>query len=262
MTWLKELPNLKVHILPARQDNYIFILERNGKCIVVDPTEGTDVCNFILAQRLELEAILITHKHPDHIGGIVKIVETFPSIRVFGPRQNADQIPFLTDKKNDGDVWTWQQLPIMVIATPGHTTEHISFYLPTEEIIFLGDVLFPFGCGRIFDGRMEDQFASLKKLTGLSDKTLVFCAHEYALNNIEFTMSEAMDLYQPYERVALQKIHQKIVGLREKGNITVPFILEQEKLLNPFLRAQDFETFRDLRLLRDTWSGRPQMQVH
>jgi len=260
--WIKELSNCSVHILPAMRDNFIFVIVRGHRALVVDPAESRRVLDFLAEQKLNLDGILVTHKHPDHVGGIADILRSHPEAQVYGPRINADQIPHITQKLDEGDTWTWESLPIMTLKTPGHTKEHISFYFPTEEALFVGDVLFPFGCGRIFDGSLEEQFNSLNRITKLADKTLVFCAHEYALNNLEFTLAQAQELYQPYEIVALEKIKSKIQKMMTLGQITVPFELGQEKQLNPFLRAQDFEIFRDLRLLRNTWQGPTAQLLH
>lgn len=262
MVWEKVLSNMKVHILAARTDNYSFVLEREGHCLVVDPAEGLSVSNWLLSRRLQLEAVLITHKHNDHVDGVPDLLHAYPHAEVVAPSGAAGSLPRVDRAVREGTPYTWRGLTCLVLDTKGHTAEHVSYYWPSEKSLFSGDVLFPFGCGRIFDGTVDDQFRTLQRLKRLGTDTLVFCAHEYAHNNLEFVLEHLQDLYEPVEQVALGRILTKILNLRSQGRITVPFPLSQELTLNPFLRATDLDLFKDIRKMRDHWRGPTRAMVH
>ena len=165
--------------IAAFTDNYIWCLHNTHDAIVVDPGDAEPVLAFLKKHQLALKAILITHHHHDHTGGIAKLVSANPGMPVIGPRGN--HIRGITKSVSQGDT---VQLPVLslnfqVMEVPGHTLDHIAFF--GHGIVFCGDTLFSAGCGRLFEGSPEQMLHSLNKLKRLPDDTLVCCAHEYTL---------------------------------------------------------------------------------
>ena len=130
---------------------------------------------------------------------------------------------------------------------PGHTTGHISFYFFNEKLIFTGDTLFSLGCGKIFEGTYEQMFLSLNKLKNLPNDTLVYCGHEYTLQNSKFCIQHDS------ENLNLQKKIKKIRENLDNNVPTIPSILKDELECNIFLRAKNIETFSKLRDLKDNF---------
>lgn len=245
---------LKVFSLPALKDNYIHVVAdlKRKTCFVIDPGEATPVIDFLTAQNLRLLAILITHHHGDHIGGVrelqahaQKLSKSNAPVFVYAPARERADIPFADQYLLDGDRLQIMGLNFEIMALPGHTLGHIAYYEPSEQWLFSGDVLFSMGCGRIFEGTMEQHYASLQRLKNLPPSTTVFCTHEYTEHNTQFCLREDS------ENRELQAFAKKVRGLRASGLPTVPFSLQQELDLNPFLRAKDLAQFTSLREARN-----------
>ncbi len=216
--------------IPALQDNYIWTLtDDNGKCLIVDPGEALPVLEKIKANGWQPEAILLTHHHNDHTGGVKTLCEHFPDIAVYGPQETADK--GATIRVSEGDKFNVLGLSFEVIATPGHTLGHISYY--SSPYLFCGDTLFSGGCGRLFEGTPEKMFESFQKLNQLPEDTLVCCAHEYTLSNLKFAAA-----ILPHDPQITAEYH-KIKDLRAENRITLPTKLAHERVINLFLRTQD-----------------------
>lgn len=228
--------------VPAFSDNYLWLIEHGGRAAVVDPGDGTAVLAALRARGLELAAILVTHHHPDHIGGIATLLAEYP-VPVYGPRAEADRIRALTVLLDDGDR---VELPALglgldVLAVPGHTLGHIAYYAaleargaaPAQRLLFCGDTLFVAGCGRLFEGTPAQMHASLSRLAALPPDTAVFCAHEYTLGNLDFATA-----VEP-GNAALAAEVERVRALRAAGTPSVPSTIEREKQLNPFLRTTE-----------------------
>jgi hydroxyacylglutathione hydrolase len=213
--------------LSAFRDNYIWALVANGQCVVVDPGEAAPVSRFLAAQDLRLAAILITHRHNDHVGGVAELRETWP-IPVFGPAS----ISVVTHPVKEGDL---VNLPgvggsASVMEVPGHTEEHIAFR--HGEHLFCGDTLFAGGCGRLLGASTAaDLHASLERIAALPDETQIHCAHEYTLSNLRFAQAVEPDNADLTSRI------ERCTTLREQGRPTVPSLLGEERATNPFLRT-------------------------
>jgi len=226
--------SLSVLTVPAFRDNYIWLIHNGNHAVVVDPGESASVQAALDKQGLTLSAIVLTHRHDDHIGGIAALLQK-TRVPVFGPRHETPTITSVTHPVAEGDSVTIPALPLRlkVIDTPGHTLGHIAFYAEAEQWLFCGDTLFAGGCGRIFEGTPKQMAESLAKLAALSDNTLVFCAHEYTLSNLQFALA-----VEPSNQ-ALQARFEEAKKTREHGKPTVPSTIALEKATNPFLRYAD-----------------------
>jgi len=186
------MPENEFQVIPLRafKDNYVWTL-RNARCaVVVDPGESRPVLDYLAAEKLQLVAILATHHHQDHVGGIAEILETH-AVPVYGPR--GEPITTLTHPVGGGDKVALPELGLAfeVLDIPGHTRAHIAYY--GSNMLFCGDTLFACGCGRVFEGTPQQLYASLAKLAALPDDTLVYCGHEYTLANIGFAKAVEPD---------------------------------------------------------------------
>ncbi|ENK0808963.1 hydroxyacylglutathione hydrolase [Vibrio fluvialis] len=221
---------LHIKSIPAFNDNYIWLIQNSDRrCAVVDPGDATPVLDYLSQHELTLEAILITHHHNDHIGGVPELVRQYPNVDVVGPAQ--EPIPTLTHPVDTGDQIELFDERFMVLGLPGHTLGHIGYV--GDGKLFCGDVLFSAGCGRVFEGTMEQMFTSLSKLVALPEETEVYCAHEYTASNVAFAMAVEPDNEQ------LQIYRDEVIRLRGQGHSTLPSTLRREKWVNPFLRTQE-----------------------
>ncbi|QFQ32425.1 hydroxyacylglutathione hydrolase [Buchnera aphidicola (Aphis fabae)] len=215
----------------ALKDNYIWILyDKNNSCIIVDPGESNLVIKTIIQKKLNPQAILITHYHRDHVDGVKNIVKKYPKIIVFGPKKEKNYSIHQIVK--GGDKIHLLENDIDVISTPGHTLNHISYYL--KPYFFCGDTMFSAGCGRVFQDNYLSMYYSIQLINSFPDDTILCCSHEYTLSNLIFSMNflpEDNNLKHYYRKV------QKKIFL--KKNI-FPFYLYNEKKINIFLRTDDF----------------------
>lgn len=217
--------------IPAFDDNYIWLL-REEDCpgaAVVDPGDAQPVLDALAAAGLGLAAILITHHHGDHTGGLEELAEVFPQVRVFAPADR--RIPLVTDVVAEG---TQVRIPgmgtgVQVLEVPGHTATHIAYL--GAGALFCGDTLFAAGCGRVFDGTFEQLCASLQRIAALPPDTRCFCAHEYTLANLGFAR------WVEPESAAIAAREAQVRALRGLGRPTVPSRLAEELATNPFLRT-------------------------
>ncbi|WED21161.1 hydroxyacylglutathione hydrolase [Vibrio sp. JC009] len=221
---------LTIKSIPAFNDNYIWLIQNNSNgCAVVDPGDATPVINYLQENGLELEAILITHHHNDHTGGISALSRHYPNVIVAGPKESIT--PGVTLELSEGDQISLFDTTFQIMELPGHTNDHIGYF--GDEKLFCGDVLFSAGCGRIFEGSAEQMYHSLMKLANLPDETQVYCAHEYTASNIIFALAVEPDNQD------LLAYRDKTQQLRSQGQSTLPSTLEQEKRINPFLRLNE-----------------------
>jgi hydroxyacylglutathione hydrolase len=241
-------------VLPiaAFSDNYIWLLcdHKQRYAAIVDPGDAQPVITALEQKNIQPVAILITHFHHDHIGGVTRLLEEYPHLPVYGP--NNEAIPTLTDKVTHADIIDLPQInsQLLVLDTKGHTAGHISYY--TNNRLFCGDTLFANGCGRVFDGTVEDLHHSLEQIANLPPETKIYCAHEYTLDNIGFAKWVEPENNDLLEREA------QCWKLIDNNKPTVPTLLSDELKTNPFLRCnkktviQHAEKFAGKTLLNST----------
>ena len=224
--------------IPALGDNLIY-LYRYGRnnAFVVDPSDGLLVLRIIEKQGLKLTDILVTHHHWDHIAGAAELKRK-TDCRIMGGDER--RIPGVNCVVRGGDVLTIGDVKVQVIATPGHTCTSLCYCVPassdnTNGILWTGDTLFVGGCGRIFECDAQSMWDSLLKLASLPDQTLVYCGHNYAVENYEFALS-----IEPDNQAVKQRL-QEVTQAQRQGRHTVPSTMLQERQTNPFLRADKTE---------------------
>lgn len=229
---------MNLRALPAFSDNYIWQLDHAGHALVVDPGDAAPVLSSLQAHGLCLDAILVTHHHPDHTGGIHALRQA-TGAHVYGPRHES--IPQPAQGMSQGDHLQWQGFDFEVLDVPGHTGGHIAWYglqgcldedgAATQPLLFCGDTLFSAGCGRLFEGTAAQMHASLQKLAALPGHTRVCCTHEYTLSNLRFALT-----VEP-GNTDLQQHQLTCQSLRAQGLPTLPSSIELEQRINPFLRT-------------------------
>lgn len=221
---------MNLNSIPAFQDNYIWVLnDDKGRCLIVDPGEAAPVLDAITQNGWQPEAILLTHHHNDHVGGVKALLQKFPDLTVYGPAETRDK--GTTVIVAEGDHIHVLGLEFRVIATPGHTLGHICFF--SFPYLFCGDTLFSGGCGRLFEGTADQMYQSFLKIDALPDETLVCCAHEYTLANMKFAKS-----LLPHDSL-INDYYNKVKELRARNEKTLPVYLKNERHINLFLRTQD-----------------------
>lgn len=224
---------LDISPIRAFQDNYIWLLQRtdrNDVC-VVDPGDAAPVLKILAEKNLSLSTILVTHHHPDHVGGVARLVAEYGAT-VYGPQ--SQQFKGADVVLKDGDTCHILDLEFRVITVPGHTLDHIAYYHQAEAyppVLFPGDTLFAGGCGRLFEGTAKQMHHSLSRLADLPDDTRIFCAHEYTQANLQFAITVEPSNTRLQQRLA------EVETLRQQGLCTLPSSLGEEKATNPFLRA-------------------------
>lgn len=204
--------------------------------MIIDPGTSSEVLHYVDDKTLTLEAILLTHHHTDHTGGVIEIAKE-TGCRVYGNKKDSDRLPGLTHAILPNAYFSLQGQVFEMLPTPGHTIGHVAYYSSEANICFVGDTLFSMGCGRVFEGTLDQMWLSLQSLRALPDDTQIYCAHEYTLDNIKFVKS-----FDKSESVlSLEKECQR---KREKGRPTIPFRLGDQKSVNPFLAVAD-ESYRE-----------------
>ena len=255
--WLKMI---EINIIDAFSDNYIYLIRNESKNLtsVVDPGESAPVIKFLKTRNWHLDEIINTHHHHDHIGGNTELLNIYKS-KLIAPIYDKNRISDIDVYVSDNDLINIAGTRTKVIHTPGHTLGHVCFYMADEKCLFSGDTMFYLGCGRVFEGTMDQMWSSLLKLRTLPDDTLVYCGHEYTSSNAKFA-----NHIDPNNQL-LKEASIEIKNKREKQLPTIPFELGKEKNINPFLRADDQnlinsiglktsnpnEAFRTMRLHKD-----------
>lgn len=224
---------MKVIVVPCLHDNYSYVIfdEHNCAAAVVDPSEAWPVLRELEKRQLSLEAVLCTHHHADHIGGLDDILEELGSVRVIGFAGDHSRIPLLNELLTDGEEFTVCGVSGVMLHTPGHTTGGVVYHL--ENHLFTGDTLFCGGCGRLFEGTAAEMLASLERIMSCDPATLIYCGHEYTEVNLAFARQIEPDNNKIAERLA------RVQSERSRGLPSVPSLLAEELKTNPFLRCRE-----------------------
>lgn len=218
--------------LPAFTDNYIWMLHDGRQAIVVDPGDSAPVLQALQQLGVQLKAILVTHHHADHVGGVDAVRNATGAV-VYGPAR--EKIPEPLQRLSQGDAVETMGLRFAVIDVPGHTAGHIAYYCPDvdgEPLLFCGDTLFSGGCGRLFEGTPAQMLESLDQLAALPGNTRVCCTHEYTLSNLKFARA-----VEP-GNAALLHYSSQCEALRARHQPTLPSRMALEQDINPFLRVR------------------------
>ena len=247
---------VQIHAVPAFRDNYIWVLDDGRHAVAVDPGDDAPVREFLGRTGLTLSAVLATHHHADHVGGLVALAREW-RCPTFGPAR--EDVAGLDRRLTEGDhiVVPGLELALSVLDIPGHTAGHIAF--AGDDLVFCGDTLFACGCGRLFEGTPAMMVRSLSRLRDLPDDTLVWCGHEYTLGCLRFAVTIEPDNTALRDRLA------RVAAA--PGQPTVPLSLAEERATNPFLRwdtpavrawagsDDDVATFAKVREAKNEWKG-------
>jgi hydroxyacylglutathione hydrolase len=251
------VPNYEVKLIPAFDDNYLFVVADLSRrsCIVIDPGDAGSIINYLEKENLKLEAILLTHQHSDHIGGVPELLEKYSEVKVYGPEVILPSAPWINQKLQSGEKIRLLSLDWDVLNLEGHTIGHLAYHCAEKNWLFSGDVLFGLGCGRIFEGTFEMTFKSLSKFNSLPKNTQVFCAHEYTDANLQFSqhLLEIGLMPKAWNKEKFIEHRFEIESLRSANKPTVPLKLENELQLNPFLLSENVAEFQKIRQIRNSF---------
>ena len=223
--------NIDINIISQLSDNYAYIVHNNNEAIIIDPADEIPILKIINKKNLKPLSILITHNHSDHTSGINGLLNHF-DLDVYSSNLAIKETTKLV---KDNQKIEFKFIDFNIIATPGHTLDHIVYFSDKEKILFSGDTLFYYGCGRVFEGTYEQMHNSLSKLKKLQDETKVYCGHEYTYKNLEFVLNEVIYSKEASE---IKEKYKKMI--RERGS-SMPFFLGHQKIWNPFLNCDDIE---------------------
>ena len=248
--------------IPLLSDNYSYIIRDKNTNITccIDPSVAKDIVNVLQNRGIDLNFILNTHHHQDHVGGNLELKEIY-NCKIIGCSDDQNRIPGIDIKLKDSEEFNIGESVFKVIDTPGHTIGHICFYFEDQNFLFCGDTIFSLGCGRLFEGSYEQMTESILKIRSLPDCTKIFCGHEYTESNAKF--AEFLDSGDDL-------LKKKILNIKKdrlKSKPTIPAILEEEKKLNPFMKfdnqeyldsikienISNVENFKKLRIMKDNF---------
>jgi hydroxyacylglutathione hydrolase len=252
--------HLAFHQFICRSDNYGLLLhdDKSGLTATVDAPDAVEIERQLAGLGWRLTHIFTTHHHADHVEGNLALKQHF-GCTIVGPAGEAGSIPGIDTQVAGGDTFTWAGRDVRVMDCPGHTKGHIAFHMPSEAAVLAGDTLFSLGCGRVFEGTMQEMYLSVSQFKTLHPSTRLYCGHEYTQSNARFAMS-----VEP-RNAALQQRAAEVDRLRAQGKMTCPSTIAEELRTNPFLRtgspeirsnlglqqADDAEVFAELRRRKD-----------
>jgi hydroxyacylglutathione hydrolase len=218
----------------ARSDNFAVLVHDadSGATASIDAPDADRIVEELARRGWVLSHVFVTHKHMDHVEGVPVLRESY-DVEVIGPAESAAATALYTRTVMGGDAFTFAGTEVRVLASPGHTLDHVSYFLPEAGLLFCGDTLFAMGCGRVFEGTPEMMWDSLLKLRALPDDTLVYCGHEYTLSNARFAVT-----VDPENRLLAERLRE-VERMRAENRLTLPTTIAREKATNPFLRGDD-----------------------
>lgn len=231
-------PPFNLIVIPALNDNYIYLIHWEDEALVIDPSEAYPVKKILSENHWKLKYILNTHHHVDHIGGNEELKKITSSL-IVAPKD--ERIPSIDCFAKEGNL-SLGPFTFKILSIPGHTSTHVAYFIEKENLLFPGDALFNGGCGRLFEGTPEQMLSSLNKLSKLPETTQIYCAHEYTIKNMQFAVSLEPNNFQ------IQKRLKKSILLHEKNKAAVPSSLKDEKDTNPFLRTNVLSLQKNLKM--------------
>tara|TARA_Y100001970_G_scaffold18251_1_gene20509 strand:- start:6609 stop:7373 length:765 start_codon:yes stop_codon:yes gene_type:complete len=233
------MTDLKIEIINQLNDNYSYLIfnNNNSSSIIIDPAEDEKIIKVLEKKKLKPEYIFVTHHHDDHTSGVLGLVKQYPQVQIYSPSELST---IEINQISNGDKIETILNEFQIFSTPGHTLDHIVLCDNKNKLLFVGDVLFRLGCGRIFEGTIEQMHNSLNKILNLSDDLKVYCGHEYTLNNLKF-LENVLG-----HNVILENTKKQILEDLNLKNRSIPFILGDEKKSNPFLNP-DCEIFSEFK---------------
>jgi len=242
------MSSLQYHLFPALSDNYGVLMHcpETGQTASIDAPEAAAVEKALADTGWQLTHILITHHHNDHVGGVLEL-KTKWNCAVVGSAEEPNALPGLTDTVAPGGTYDFAGHIAQIIATPGHTLGHITWHFADDGVVFAGDTLFTLGCGRVFEGTMEQMWSSLQVFEAMAPDTIVYSGHEYTAANAEFALSIEPD------NAALRARAEEVSQARAAGKPTVPTTIAEEMQTNPFLRAGTAARFAEVRRAKDNF---------
>lgn len=256
------MAQFEIHQFICRSDNYGVLLHdhKSGETAAIDAPDATEIERQLEERGWRLSHILTTHHHGDHVEGNLALKQRF-GCTIIGPQGEAAKIPGIDRAVRGGESFSWAGHEVRVLDCPGHTAGHIAYHLPEDELLFAGDTLFSLGCGRVFEGTMEEMHRSVSQFAALPASTRLYCGHEYTLSSARFALS-----VEP-GNAALVARAAEVDQLRAGGKMTCPSLLGEEMKTNPFLRtgsaeirsilglaeASDAEVFAALRRRKDSF---------
>lgn len=257
-----EHGSYEIVTVPCNSDNYAYLIIKDGKAAIVDVSESIPIVEAVRDRGVSVTDIILTHHHDDHIQGLNAVRgELGGDIRVIGAKADQHRLPALDLALEDGDRFDLLGAEVRTIEVSGHTIGHLAFHMPDANAAFTADSLMALGCGRVFEGTMDQMWASLSKLAALPAETMICSGHEYTEANARFAVTiepENPDLLARIERIKLA---------RSQSQATVPSVLSEELATNPFLRAHlaavksglnmshksDAEVFGEIRRRKDSF---------
>ena len=224
-------------------DNYSYIIRDKNTNITgcIDPSVAKDIVNVLQNREIDLNFILNTHHHQDHVGGNQELKEIY-NCKIIGSYDDQNRIPGIDIKLKDSEEFNIGESVFKVIDTPGHTIGHICFYFEDQNFLFCGDTIFSLGCGRLFEGSYEQMTDSILKIRSLPDCTKIFCGHEYTESNAKF--AEFLDSGDDLLKKKILNIKKE----RLESKPTIPAVLEEEKKLNPFMKFDNHEYLDSIKI--------------
>ena len=250
---------INVEIISQLEDNYAFVLYDNTReACIIDPAESMPIIEYLNNKNLKVKDIFITHHHKDHTSGIEGLIKNFPQVNIHSPNPQIENSRFIL--QNNDEVES-RINSFKIISTPGHTLDHIVYYDDDNKILFSGDTLFRLGCGRVFEGTLNQMYSSLQKIKELKNNTTMYCGHEYTINNLNF-LENTLN-----KKVLYNDVRQKIESDIKVHDKSIPFHLDEEKSYNLFLNQEsqigelvkhelklgNFELFKYLREGKDNF---------
>ena len=241
------MARLTVSAVPVLSDNYVWLIHNaeTGETAAVDPSVADPVLHAAAASGLKITQVLNTHWHPDHTGGNAGIKAATGS-PITAPAE-ARKVSEVDRVVAEGDRVTVAGTEAIVWDIPAHTAGHIAYYFEDEGMIFVGDTMFAMGCGRLFEGTAEQMYVNLQRIVALPEDVRIYCGHEYTLANARFAAHVEPESNAITDRMA------RVQAMRERGEITLPTTVAEERQTNPFVRASTTEELARLRAEKDSF---------